>query len=196
MDLKKSSKTFSHKDNRNIGAAPKPLKRRREPIHLHFDKPPQEVLAQFNQLTKALIDSSSIIYAHKAGFFNLLPAHIELVTTPEVIAEAGADAETIGLIDCHTKSMCADEKLVYCAVRNNLPVISEDKRILSKLKSTNLPYFNILMMLNYLVYIDAIDRYQYLQFYRSLQSFAWYSPKIWAHGKSVYCAIEKSIQAT
>jgi hypothetical protein len=163
-------------------------------MNLKFDKPPQQVLAQFKHLTKALIDASSIIYSHKAGFFNLLRAKLELVTTPEVIAEAGADAESIGLIDCHTKSMSVDEKLIYCAEKYNLPVISEDKKILLKLKSTNLPYFNVLMMLNYLVYIDAIDRYQYLQFYTSLQSFAWYSPKIWAHGKSVHCAIKKPIE--
>jgi hypothetical protein len=159
-------------------------------MNLKFDKSPQQVLAQFEHLTKALIDASSIIYSHTAGFFYLLQANLELVTTPEVIAEAGADAEKIGLIDCHTKSMSVDEKLVYCAVHFKLPVISEDKKILLKLKRTRLPYFNVLMMLNYLCYVDAIDRQQYLKYYASLQSFAWYSPKIWSHGNSVHCAIE------
>jgi hypothetical protein len=74
-------------------------------MNLKFDKPPQEVLAQFKHLTKALIDASSIIY--------------------------------------------------------------------------------------YLCYIDAIDQHQYLKYYTALQSFAWYSPKIWAYGKSVHYAIEK-----
>ena len=165
-------------------------------MNINFDKPPQEVLAQFKQLSKALIDASSIIYAHKAGFLNLLQANIELVATPEVIAEAGAEAADIEVLHCDTKSGSVDEKLVYCALKNNLPVISEDKEILSQLKRTNLPYFNVLMMLNYLVYLDAIDRDQYLQFYTSLQSFAWYSPKIWAHGKSVHRAIQKSIEMT
>jgi hypothetical protein len=160
-------------------------------MNLKFDKPPQKVLAQFKHLTKALIDTSSIIYAHRAGFFYLLQAKLELVTTPEVIAEAGADADSLGLIDCHTKSMSVDEKLVYCAIHENLPVISEDKKILLKLKRTHLPYFNVLMMLNYLCYVDAIDRHQYLQYCTSLQSFAWYSPKIWAHGNSVHDAIGK-----
>jgi hypothetical protein len=162
-----------------------------EPLNPEHDKPPQEILAQFKLLTKTLIDTSSIIYAHRAGFFYLLQANLELATIPEVIAEAGTAADSIGLIDCHTKPMSVDEKLVYCAVHCNLPVISEDKKILLRLKRTHLPYFNVLMMLNYLCYIDAINRHQYLKFYSTLQSFAWYSPKIWAYGRSVHSAIQK-----
>ena len=163
-------------------------------MNLRFDKPPQEVLAQFEELKKALIDASSIIYARKAGFIKVLQANLELVTTPEIIAEAGADARDIGLIHCDVTSGSADEKLVHCARQNELPVISEDKRILTQLKQTHLPYFNVLMMLNFLSYIEAIDREQYSRYYTVLQEFAWYSPKIWAYGSSVRRAIENSLK--
>jgi hypothetical protein len=163
-------------------------------MSLQFDKPPQQVLAQFKHLTKALIDASSIIYSHKAGFLNLLQAELELVATSEVITEAGPDATGIGIIHCHTKSMSVDDMLLYCAEHYSLPVISEDKKILAKLKRTDLPYFNVLMMLNYLCYVDAIDRRQYLKYHTALRVFAWYSPKIWAYGNSVHYAMEKPIK--
>ncbi len=91
-----------------------------------FDKPPQEVLAQFQQLKEAMIDASSIIYACKAGLINVLQANLKF------------------------------------------------------------------MMLNFLSYIDAIDRDQYSHYYTLLQKIAWYSPKIWHYGSSVLDAIEKS----
>ena len=161
-----------------------------------FDKPPREVIAQIKHLTKALIDTSSIIYAHKAGFLNVLQANLGLFTTADVIAEAGTEAQNIELIHCDSESGSVDERLFYCALQNNLPLISEDKKILAKLKQTNLPYFNVLMMLNFLVYIEAIDQDQYSRYYALLKKIAWYSPKIWAHGKSVHRAIEESMEAT
>ena len=161
-------------------------------MDLNFDKPPQEVLTEFKELKKALIDASSIIYAYKVGIIDLLQASLELVTTPDVVAETGKDAEGITLIHCSDTAGSVDERLIYCALRNNLPVISEDKKILSKLKQTHLPYFNMLMMLNYLRYIDAIDEDQYSHYYTLLQKIAWYSPKIWYYGNSVRNIIEKS----
>jgi hypothetical protein len=156
-----------------------------------FDKPPQEVLAQFQQLKKALIDTSSIIYAGKTGFFDILKAQLELITIPEVGAEAGSDADGIQTINCKAAAETVDEKFVQCALLNDLPVISEDKKILTLVKKTHLPYFNVLMMLNFLSYIDAIDRGRYTAYLRVLQKFAWYSPKIWAYGETVHRTIER-----
>ena len=161
-------------------------------MDLNFDIPPQEVLTQFKKLKKALIDASSIIYAHKIEILDLLQANLELVTTLDVVAEAGKDAEGIALIHCNATAGSVDERLICCALQNNLPVISEDKKILSKLKQTHLPYFNMLMMLNYLNYVDAIDGDQYSHYDALLQKIAWYSPKIWYYGSSVRDIIEKS----
>jgi len=161
-------------------------------MKFRFDKPPQEVLAQFKALKRAMIDASSIIYARKAGFISILQANLELITIPEIKAEAGDDAGDIETMHCKATSESVDEKLVHCALQNNLPVISEDKKILSKLKQTHLPYFNVLMMLNFLSYIEAIDGDQYSHYYTALQEFAWYSPKIWYYGSRVRSAIEPS----
>ena len=163
-----------------------------EPMNPRFDKPPQEVIAQFKQLRKAMIDASSIIYARKAGFIKILQSTLELMTIPEVMAEAGGDEGGIETIHCRSSFTTVDEKLVHCALQNNLPVISEDKKILSKLKQTHLPYFNALMMLNFLCSVKAIDRDQYSHYHTKLQKIAWYSPKIWCYGDLMRSAIEKS----
>ena len=160
-------------------------------MDLKFDKPPQEAVAQFGLLQKAMIDASSIIYARKAGFISILKDNLELITIPEVIAEAGDDADEISPIHCSGTTKTVDDKFVQCALQNDLPVISEDKKILNLLKKTHLPYFNVLMMLNFLSYIDAIDREQYTAYYRALQKFAWYSPQIWTYGDAVHRIIEK-----
>ena len=45
------------------------------------------ILSAFGQLNKALIDTSSIIYTLKAGYFALLGQTIQLYSIPEVISE-------------------------------------------------------------------------------------------------------------
>jgi len=162
-------------------------------MNFKFDKPPQEVLVEFQRLRKAMIDASSIIYARKAGFISILQDNLELTTIPEVIAEAGEDADNIPPMHCTVITETVDEKFMQCALQNDLPVISEDKKILTLVKKTHLPYFNVLMMLNFLSYIEAIDQNQYSRFYASLQKIAWYSPRIWAYGDRIRRVIENSL---
>ena len=162
-------------------------------MNFKFDKPPQEVLVEFQRLRKAMIDASSIIYARKAGFISILQDNLELITIPEVIAEAGEDADNIPPMHCTVITETVDEKFMQCALQNDLPVISEDKKILTLAKKTHLPCFNALMMLIFLYYIDAIDLEQYTGYYRVLQKFAWYSPKIWTYGDRVHSSIENSL---
>ena len=77
-------------------------------MNTDFDKPPQEVLTQFKELKKALIDASSVIYAHKAGVLDLLQANLDLVTTPDVdtgrtVADTGVTLTAV-LLDGNDRS--------------------------------------------------------------------------------------------
>ncbi len=47
------------------------------------------VLRQFRGLRKALVDTSSIIYMQKAGFFREVAHAVELYAPPEIVAETG-----------------------------------------------------------------------------------------------------------
>lgn len=48
---------------------------------------PQDLFSQFNQLDKALIDASSIIYANKADFLKMLSTTVKLFSIQEILSE-------------------------------------------------------------------------------------------------------------
>ena len=154
---------------------------------------PQETLSQFNRLDKALIDASSIIYAEKADFLELLASSVQLFSIPEILAETGPVTGRIKALACKEASSSNDEKLVSCALHYELPVISEDKKILAAMKRARRPFFNALMMLNFLLYHQKIQDPQYFQYHRALKKFARYSDDIWQYGAQIHTAINELI---
>ncbi len=152
---------------------------------------PQEVFSQFNQLDKALIDASSIIYANKADFLEMLTNTVRLFSIHEILSEAGSVSGSIKPLTHKEKSLSNDQKLVACALHFGLPVISEDKKILMAMKSAQRPFFNSLMMLNFLLYRQLIDNRQYTQYHLALKQFARYSDEIWKYGAKIHAAIKE-----
>ncbi len=146
-------------------------------------------LNQFANLQEAFIDASSMIYALKAGFFRELQDTLTLYTLPEIAHEVGFEGSNIHVIQCHQEELNNDQKLVYCAIERKLPVISEDKQILMKMKKANLPYYNALIMLNWLLFTKKIDQEKYSQCYSSLREIARYSKKVWEYGNRVHSLI-------
>jgi len=73
------------------------------------------------------------------------------------------------------------------------PVISEDKKILMAMKRAGRPFFNSLMMLNFLLYRRRIQNQHYIQYHLALKKFARYSDDIWAYGAAVNAAINELI---
>jgi hypothetical protein len=152
---------------------------------------PRDTLSQFNRLDKALIDASSIIYTEKADFLELLAGSVQLFSIPEILAEAGPVPCCIKALACAGAGSSNDEKLVSCALHDDLPVISEDKKILAAMKRARRPYFNALMMLNFLLYRQKIHDAQYMRYHRSLKKFARYSEDIWQYGTQIHAAIKE-----
>jgi hypothetical protein len=149
-----------------------------------------KILVQFSNLTKALIDSSSIIYANKAGFLDKLGETIRLYAIPEILNETQHDYENIKIIKHNFNNVPTDKKLISVAFDQNLPVISEDKKILTALENRDIPYFNTLMMLNFLFYKNQISAADFCQYRRRLKDFAWYSQLVWEFGEKVFASIE------
>jgi len=152
---------------------------------------PQDIFSQFNQLDKALIDASSIIYANKADFLKMLSTTVKLFSISEILSEVGFGfvSDTIKPLTHNESSLSNDQKLVACALHFGLPVISEDKKILMAMKSAKKPFFNSLMMLNFLLYRRLIDNRQYTQYHQALKQFARYSDEIWKYGAKIRAAI-------
>ncbi|MDY6836551.1 MAG: hypothetical protein SWH78_01135 [Thermodesulfobacteriota bacterium] len=147
------------------------------------------VLLQFRSLSKALIDASSIIYMHKAGFFEELTRTVTLYAPQEMLDEAGFEGLPISVVTCHADRMTNDHKLVACALERRLPVISEDKKVLLSMEREGIAYFNSLMMLHFLLFKRVIDAETHAAYFHKLTSSAWYSNQILEFGKTVYYSI-------
>jgi hypothetical protein len=140
-------------------------------------------------VSTALIDASSIIYMHKAGFLTELADTMNLYSLPEIVAEAGFTDLNIRLVTCTSSSSSHDQKLLTIALKLRWPVVSEDKSILLHMQRSKLPYFNSLMMLNFLLFRKRIDLKSHAVYFKRLKKFAWYSPQVWEFGKNIYNAI-------
>lgn len=149
-------------------------------------------LTQFASLRKAFIDASSIIYARKAGFLETLQAALPLCTIPEILEEVGIEAGKIEIVQCTQPTLTNDARLVLCAIERQLPLISEDKQILMKMKRAKLPYYNALMMLNWLLFNSNIDQEDYARYYNRLRKIARYSDQIWEYGERIHTWILQS----
>jgi hypothetical protein len=144
-------------------------------------------ISGFDLLHAAVIDSSSIIYLHKINLLDLAADNIELHTPEIVINETGLRNPDIivHLPETDSSMLSADQQVVYFAVKKNLPVISEDKKVLSEASKASIPYYNTLMILNYLLYKKRIIPDQYDHFHKELLSVSRYSPFVLAYGEIV-----------
>ncbi|MBE9544501.1 MAG: hypothetical protein IMF02_08420 [Proteobacteria bacterium] len=154
-------------------------------------KPPNQIFREFKQLQKAVVDASSIIYAQKVGFFSILSRTVKLYSIPEVISETKTQVSRVILIHpSESASLSTDQKLISCALENKLAMISEDKSILTAMQRAEVPYYNSLMMLNFLLFSQKIDDDSYRRYYSALETIARYSETVWEFGKNIYTAIK------
>ena len=152
---------------------------------------PEKTLRAFDRLKKALIDTSSIIYSQKAGFFSILNRTIKLYSIPDVISETEKQVPGVVLLQCYgSPSLSTDQKLIACALENKLAMISEDKIILRAMQRAGASYYNSLMMLNFLLFSQKIDDDSYQRFHCALEDIARYSEAVWKFGRHVYAAIK------
>lgn len=147
------------------------------------------MLLQFQTLRKALIDASSIIYMQKAGFFTELANTVNLYSPAEIVAETGSNDLDLRPVACVSKSLPNDQKLITAALQLRWPVISEDRNILIHMRRAKLPYFNSLMMLNFLLFKNRIDLKSHVLYHERLKKYAWYNPYVWEYGKNICDAI-------
>jgi hypothetical protein len=63
--------------------------------------------------------------------------------------------------------------------------VLEDRQILADARRKGISYFNTLMMLNFLLFVEAIDDRAYGRYLEKLKRIAWYGPEIWEFGKNI-----------
>mgnify|MGYP006305228423 CR=1 FL=1 len=114
---------------------------------------------RFDVIEEAAIDASSMIYMLKSGFLGLLGSTITLVSIPPVIAETGWNELPVTVNEGPEvpKEASNDERLLAFAVGRRLPLISEDRALLTGAEEAGLDYYNSLMMLALLRYRERLD---------------------------------------
>lgn len=160
------------------------------------------MIHQFHSLERALIDTASLIYLSKIRLLHICSQTIRLMTIPEVAAEFGlpGDLEPIKVVEIEWKmgesadpDQETDQRLLRAADFLRLPVISEDKQVLMEAKRRGLPYFNTLMIMNFLIFKKAIDGKIYETALEILQKKAYYSAFVFNFGQRVYTHLTNTL---
>ena len=148
-----------------------------------------QVLSQLGSLRRAFVDASSIIYMHKAGFLEEVAGAVTLYSPREIIAETGYTGLTLCPVTCPLEVPSNDERLIVCALAHGMPVISEDKKVLSYMDKEGVPYFNALMMRHLLLLRKVLTVERHHSYLQVLKRFAWYSKGVLEFAEAVYHAI-------
>ena len=88
------------------------------------------------------------------------------MTIPAVVKEFGSPAEiqkieVVEAVDAARAAVDTDQALIRAAEAYGLPLVSEDKKILMAARRLGLPYFNTLMIMNFLIFKKAITPQTY-----------------------------------
>lgn len=151
-----------------------------------------DIKTAFDQLSEAAIDACSIIYLLKTGVFESLAAVLPLVTTDHVYGETGwpiSEGKPRLALTLYPESPQArsnDHGLFLLARERNIPLISEDKEVLSLAAGVGLPYYNSLMMLIFLCHKGRITTEEYPEYLERLLSEAHYGKSVIERGEEYF----------
>jgi hypothetical protein len=155
-------------------------------------------------LGSAVIDSSSVIYATKAGFWDLLRRTVSLTTVRGVRDEVGRSLQGVEVVESAGPSEQpaasrlssrepVDEHVVRLAVALGVPVVSDDRGVLAMADSLGIDFYNSLMMLELLLLQGALTLDQYAEYRHALLSIAHYSRYVVSFGEQVHWEARKRI---
>lgn len=162
-------------------------------LPVNSDELPGELFSSLLSRKKALIDTSSLIYLQHCGMLERLSERISLFTIAAVQQEYHLPLPHITPIvaPCTTAKRSTDQQLIDCAQDNNIPLITEDKKMLLACQRAGIPHFNALMILLFLLFEHTISSEEFSQRLAALKSIARYSTFVWEYGKIVASAINR-----
>lgn len=157
---------------------------------------PSRTISELISLERALIDSSSLIYARSLRLTRVLARAIRLETLSVMCAEVRfrLPPEIIIHDSAALSALCADDVFSAWAAREELAVISEDKAILTEAARAGRPHFNMLMMVELVRMRRTIDETHYARVQKKLYSFAWYSDEVKAYARQIHRMINSQTE--
>lgn len=155
----------------------------------------ESALEELTGLSSAFIDASSMIVCNKAEILDALAATCTLYTIQPVVEETGySDAPVLLQPVPATGTAATVDDLLFAAVlKEQLPLISEDRTLLVKAADHGLAYYNALMMLNLLLLRRRLTPAAYSEHARLLQCATRYSAEVQHFGQAVYRQILKQL---
>jgi hypothetical protein len=157
---------------------------------IHFEESKWPGLQhQFQNLTEAVFDSSSIIYCLKTGILTFINTHIAVKTTELVQNETGTLPITPVVLK--TTSLNTDDSVIEAAEKYTLPLVTEDKGIIKKAQQNKLNYYNTLIIIIVLYFRRLINKTNLTDYLNELRNISYYSNQVWDYGLSIVAIIEK-----
>ena len=160
---------------------------------MSFTLDPDSTLEQLRTVDRAFIDSSSIIYAGKAGVLEVLCGKLQLQTVPGVVREVGLPIPDISVGPEIDSSMSVDDQLIAAAGQARIPVISEDRKLLMKADDRGLDAYNMLVMLELLLLRGHIALAEWDIARKRLLAAAQYSAWVVHAGQQLHWAVRKEV---
>ncbi len=153
---------------------------------------------------KFIFDTSSLIYTYKTEVLHDLLNNYKILVTKgvmEEISEKGdflyemiIDSSSIGQLEeiphrvIDSKLSYTDTQIYLLSEKYNIPVVTEDKRIISHLEQNNMIHFNSLIMVFFLVKKGYYDKKTGVRKLFDIGNIAWYSDRVF---DSVFNLIHK-----
>lgn len=150
------------------------------------------ILADLRGLRGGIIDTSTLIYGQHLQLLPLLAQQWRLVLIPQVVAEFGEHPSQMALWP-GAASGSTDEVLLCTAIDLQLPLFSEDGRLLRRARARHHPHYNSLMLLLALLIQGQISLAEYDRLHATLLQVARYSPAVLAWGQALHQAISGSL---
>ena len=154
------------------------------------------------RLDKVVADTSSLIYAMRAGFLMPLTQTIRIIAPPGVFGEIGKQSspstaiDSIGHLDESDglyEGYQVDAQVVVAADQTGCPVLADDLRLLSRAAERGIAGYTVRVMLELMLLRSTVDFETYCRFKRSLSELVRYALPLYVAAEELHWEIRKEI---
>jgi hypothetical protein len=166
---------------------------------------PEQTLEELRRLRSAVIDASTAIYSHDAGFLSAAAVALRLTTTREVFAEVGRgergfalpEGIRVGSVDEGAQvppvGSAADRGVLTVAIQTRRALLSDDRKLLMAADRLRHPYYNALCLLELLLERGTLSETQHQACWDHLVEHARYSGPVLKAGRALHMAVVKQL---
>jgi len=141
------------------------------------DQALKQVCTELQSLRGGIADTSTLIYLETLGILPLIGQWLHVALIPQVVSEFGRHPAGMQLVQS-VPATTVDEAIITTARALELPIFSEDGRILRQARKIHLPHYNSLMLLLALYAQGMVAQGQLSRLRLHLLGYARYSQEV------------------